>query len=102
MSTQLNGKVLFRLGVFAAFLTGAAPCLAASWNLPQDLRDENTKVEFLVDSTWHVVNGSTAGIRGRAWLQTPSDYRSIRAELRFPVGGFNTGNERRDRRLRGS
>ncbi|MBX7143471.1 MAG: YceI family protein [Oligoflexia bacterium] len=70
------------------------------WNLPKVLSDENTKVVFSVDTTWHTVHGKTGGIAGRAWLQDNKDPSSVKAEVKLPVRLFNTDSESRDKRLR--
>lgn len=69
------------------------------WNLPTSLTDANTEIRFEVDSTWHLVKGTTKNIQGRAWLNNPLDPTSIRAELTLPILGFNTDNSKRDRRM---
>lgn len=70
------------------------------WNLPQELNDQNLKIDFAVDSTWHLVEGATSSISGKAWLDNPQDFRSVRAEISLPVATFDTQNSRRDRRMR--
>jgi len=70
------------------------------WQLPCVLSDTNTKTIFEVDSTWHLVKGTTSGVEGRAWLADPRDPLSVRASLSFPVARFNTDWESRDARLR--
>jgi polyisoprenoid-binding protein YceI len=57
-------------------------------------------VHFKVDSTWHLVEGSTAGIEGNAWLADPTDELSVRATINFPVARFSTGGGMRDERMR--
>jgi len=74
--------------------------LAPQWSLPIDLSDANTTVRFSVDSTWHLVQGSTRNISGKAWLKNPADPRSVHGELSIPVGTFDTESSRRDARLR--
>jgi len=68
--------------------------------LPQRLSDQNTKVSFEVDSTWHLVKGETSGITGDLWLANPRDQLSVRAKLQIPVARFNTHGESRDERMR--
>jgi hypothetical protein len=70
------------------------------WQLPQKLSDANTSVCFQVDSTWHLVQGTTAGIEGNAWLAEPTDDLSVRATINFPVARFSTGGGMRDERMR--
>lgn len=70
------------------------------WELPQQLSDTNTTVTFEVDSTWHLIKGVTSQIDGRVWLADSKDPLSIRAQVRFPVVDFATGNDSRDERMR--
>ncbi len=70
------------------------------WQLPVELSDKNTTVSFEVDSTWHLVQGTTAQIFGRAWLTDSKDPLSVRALVEFPVEKFNTNNSTRDERMR--
>ena len=78
-------------------------CVAESaWNLPQDLGPSNTSLGFEVDTTWHTVHGVVHEVQGRAWLEAPADYRSIRVEVRMPVKSFDTDNTSRDEEMRES
>lgn len=91
--------------IFTIMLIMLVPLVAVleaqnTWNLPRDFNDTNTSIKFEVDSTWHLVKGATKGIHGSAWLQDPSDYASIRAELILPIGSFDTGSSSRDERMR--
>ncbi|MCB0358602.1 MAG: YceI family protein [Bdellovibrionales bacterium] len=81
-------------------LLHANVALAATWPLPQELNDTNTSVRFNVDSTWHLVEGSTSHIRGKIWLADPSDSRSIRADVHIPIAFFDTDSSSRDERMR--
>ena len=74
--------------------------LGPHWPLPLELSDANTTVGFTVDSTWHLVQGKTRNIQGRAWLENPQDAHSVRAELTLPVRLFDTDRASRDERLR--
>ncbi len=73
---------------------------AQVWELPLELNDRNTTVQFEVDSTWHLVHGETSGISGRCWLEEPGNPFSVRAEIHFPVARFDTASESRDERMR--
>ena len=70
------------------------------WNLPVELNDRTARVSFEVDSTWHLVSGTTRQITGRVWLDKPDDYSSVRADIALPVAGFDTENAMRDKRMR--
>ncbi len=70
------------------------------WFLPIELNDNNTKISFEVDSTWHRIHGKTSGIHGRLWLEESNDPGSIRGTISIPVGQFDTNNSSRDSRLR--
>ena len=82
---------------FVLFVNSA---YATPWNLPTDITNENTKVTFEVDSTWHLIEGSVKQISGRVWLQDELDDRSIKAKINFPIASFDTGNSSRDEELR--
>lgn len=73
---------------------------AETWNLPSDINDTNTKVNFEVDSTWHFIEGDTKKVSGKIWLEDPRDYSSVRASINLPVAEFNTDGESRDERMR--
>ena len=87
------------LSIFCSTLVFTTSVYADAWNLPSALNDNNTTVTFEVDSTWHLVHGTTRGVSGKVWLESPKDFRSIRAELSLPVKSFDTDSESRDERL---
>ena len=96
-----------KLGLFTTLVLVALmvnPVLAQSsasqWNLPVKISNTNTFVRFDVDTTWHVVEGNVGQPSGRIWLESATDPNSIRAELRFQVGSFDTGNGSRDKEMR--
>jgi polyisoprenoid-binding protein YceI len=68
--------------------------------MPYHLSDANTNVKFQVDSTWHKIVGKVKNFSGEAWLSNDKDPNSIRAKIIFPVVGFDTDNESRDKELR--
>ena len=72
----------------------------AVWIAPQDLGDNNTTVSFEVDSTWHLVEGTTSRVTGKVWLLNPEDPLSIQAEIHVPVVKFDTHNSMRDDKMR--
>lgn len=72
-----------------------------NWYLPLEINDLNTQVRFEVDSTWHLVKGSTGNVSGEAHLADENDPRSISASLSIPVASFDTDNSSRDEELRG-
>jgi polyisoprenoid-binding protein YceI len=73
---------------------------AKQWYLPQTLSDSNTKVSFEVDSTWHLVEGTTSHITGEASLLDPENPQSVIVELTLPVAHFDTDNSLRDSKMR--
>lgn len=81
-------------------LLGTTAYAGPKWNLPQQLSDKNTTVTFEVDSTWHLVEGKTAGVHGRVWLEDQADSNSINVEVSLPVTRFDTERESRDEKLR--
>lgn len=86
--------------VIALMLLSAAPTYAAPYTLPLTLDDSNTSVTFEVDSTWHLVKGSTAGISGTVWHEDTADPNAIAATISIPVQQFDTDNSDRDERMR--
>jgi polyisoprenoid-binding protein YceI len=60
------------------------------------------KIDFEVDSTWHLVHGTVRDLSGRVWLESASDPGSIRASLTIPVAALDTGRESRDDNMRDS
>lgn len=70
------------------------------WNLPMQASDANVKAAFEVDSTWHMVHGTTSSLTGKIWLENPADFSSVRATLHIPVSAFDTQRKSRDRRMR--
>lgn len=76
-----------------------AELVKAPWGLPQKLSDNNTTINFELDSTWHRVNGIATGIKGEVWLNELSDPRSVRGEITLPVGQMKTGNFSRDQKM---
>lgn len=97
-STTVLGALL--AWVLISTHSGIVPVQAQSWNLPAELNDTNTKVGFQVDSTWHLIHGTTKNLSGRAWLENESDPTSVRARVIFPVRAFDTDNSSRDSRMR--
>lgn len=79
--------------VFTANAFAAETALPAqsTWKLPVEVSDRNTKVQFDVDTTWHVVTGKTSNLTGRVFLADPQDPMSVQAEIHFPVKQFDTG-----------
>ena len=70
------------------------------WFLPTELSDQNTKVRFEVDSTWHLVEGSTKDLKGKAKLTNLNDPQSVQIEISLPVDQFDTDNSSRDKKLK--
>jgi polyisoprenoid-binding protein YceI len=71
-----------------------------SWFLPYTLNNHNTKINFVVDSTWHTVHGQADKITGKVWLKDIKYLNSIRASIEIPVNKLNTENTSRDRKMR--
>ncbi len=86
-------------GAFAQAEESAATD-AAHWYLPQKLTDQNLKVWFEVDSTWHMVEGKTANVQGQVSLIDENDARSISLQMSLPVASFDTDSSSRDERMR--
>lgn len=89
------------LPFLAALLVWPPDARAAEpWNLPQSISDANTTVTFTVDSTWHLVEGTTAGLHGFIRLADPADPLSLQIEVTLPVNRFDTDRASRDEKLR--
>jgi polyisoprenoid-binding protein YceI len=72
---------------------------ADTWNLPSSLNDSNTKVSFMVDSTWSEVNGTTKDLSGSVALRDRNDPLSIVVDLKIQVKTFDTDWDSRDEQL---
>lgn len=72
---------------------------ADTWNLPSTLHDSNTSVSFVVDSTWHTVNGTTKDLAGSIALKDKHDPLSIVVDLTIQVRTFDTDWDSRDEKL---
>ena len=72
---------------------------ADTWNLPAPLHDENTSVSFVVDSTWHTINGTTKGLAGSISLKEKQDPLSVVVDLKIQVRSFDTDWDSRDEML---
>lgn len=90
-------RIIILLTILSLFQTSS---YAETWNLPSEIDDTNTKVNFEVDSTWHFIEGDTKKISGKIWLEDPKDYSSVRASINLPVAEFDTDGESRDERMR--
>ncbi len=72
---------------------------ADTWNLPSALNDSNTKVSFVVDSTWQTINGTTKNLNGTIALKDKNDPLSIVVDLKIQVKTFDTDWDSRDEKL---
>ena len=70
------------------------------WNLPVSISDDNTTINFQLDTSLHLVKGLASGVSGKIWLENEDQPNSIRAEIRIPVAGFQTGNSNRDEKIK--
>ncbi len=75
-------------------------CSAQSWMPPGEVSAETVKINFEVDSTWHLIKGEIPEVSGKIWLDNKSDPTSIRANLVASVSSFDTDNSSRDKELR--
>ncbi len=92
-------KLLYTLLPLLLFASDALCQEAPTWKLPIEVNDSNTKVEFNVDTTWHVVTGKISGTSGFVKPGEAGIPRSIAAEIHFPVAKFDTGWDMRDESL---
>lgn len=72
---------------------------ADTWSLPSNINDSNTKVSFVVDSTWHTINGTTKDLDGSIGLSDKNDPLSIVVDLKIRVKTFDTDWDSRDDKL---
>ncbi len=92
--------VLFSLLLFIPQYSSAqAP---QTWDLPLIVNDTNTKVQFDVDTTWHIVTGHVSNISGNISLADSTNPLSINSEIHFPVKSFDTGWGMRNESLQDS
>jgi polyisoprenoid-binding protein YceI len=96
MNKVLLTSIATLLSVVPAAPRGA---VADTWNLPSPLNDSNTKVSFVVDSTWHTINGTTKDLKGSVVLKDKSDPLSIVVDLKIQVKTFDTDWDSRDEKL---
>jgi polyisoprenoid-binding protein YceI len=82
------------------FLLSASSVYAQTWTPPAEVSSETVKINFEVDSTWHLIEGDVPKVSGRIWLESKSDPTSIRGELKAEVAAFDTDNGSRDKELR--
>ncbi len=84
---------------FVSFYASAQSANADTWKLPSPLDDSNTKVSFMVDSTWQTVNGTTKNLNGSVVLRDKNDPLSIVVDLKIQVKTFDTDWDSRDEKL---
>lgn len=82
--------------LFLTQLTDAQAESITNWDLPLKVSDQNTTVNFEVDTTWHVVYGKISNATGTVSLSDPNDSLSVVSEFHFPVASFETGWSARD------
>ena len=96
MNKVLFASIATILSVISATPRGA---IADTWNLPNPLNDSNTKVSFVVDSTWHTINGTTRNINGSVTLKDKNDPLSIVVDVKIQVKTLDTDWDSRDEQL---
>ena len=87
------------MALFLALVFGARLSVADTWDLPSPLNDTNTKVSFVVDSTFHTINGTTKNLQGMVSLKDTHDPLSIVVDLKIQVKTFDTDWDSRDEKL---
>lgn len=93
----MRGSLYLLIALRTAIISTSAA--AQSWVLPAQLNDSNTTVSFEVDSTWHLVEGTTSKISGFVRQRDPTDPLSIEVDLVVPVASFDTDWDARDEKL---
>lgn len=96
---QLLIAAVIGLGGFPAVAVADGTAAPYAW-LPYQLSDQNTKVEFEIDSTWHLIHGGTSKVSGKIEQRKSGEPATLLIEAHFPVRMFDTDNESRDERLR--
>ncbi len=89
---------MHKLGLILFFC--ASTVCAQTWTPPAEVNSETVKINFQVDSTWHLIEGEVPNVSGRIWLERKSDPTSIRGDLKAEVAAFDTDNGSRDKELR--
>lgn len=92
--------ILILLAGCLTLLDASSPVQADTWNLPQRITSDNTKITFEVDSTWHLIEGKANQVDGEVWLSDPKDFRTVRARVTVPVERLDTDNGSRDSKMR--
>ena len=92
---QFFALCLLPFGAFAADKAALSP-----YQLPIEINDHNATIRFEVDTTWHMVHGTTSKITGKVWQTDSKDPASISAAVRVPVSAFDTQSNSRDEKLR--
>jgi polyisoprenoid-binding protein YceI len=72
----------------------------SSWYLPQKIDTNNTKLDFELDTTWHMLNGKVLDFSGDVMLENAEDPSSVKISLKVPVGKMDTDNGMRDDKMR--
>jgi polyisoprenoid-binding protein YceI len=78
---------------------GSTLTRADTWNLPSPINDSNTSVSFVLDSTWHTINGTTKDLVGSITLKDKRDPLSIVVDLTIKVQTIKTDWDGRDETL---
>jgi flavin-dependent dehydrogenase/polyisoprenoid-binding protein YceI len=73
-----------------------------SWGLPITLSDKNAKINFEVDSTWHLVKGTTKNISGSVANDSDGNGKAnqLKISVLIPVKDFDTDSSMRDDKMR--
>ena len=94
MNSKFRNRLLLILSVVVlgawTRVAGAQEAIK-TWSLPLQVNDENTKVTFKVDTTWHWVHGKTKGLSGKVTLADQADPMSILSQIRIPANTIDTG-----------
>jgi polyisoprenoid-binding protein YceI len=86
----MNKKIFLSL-VGLTVSVSSVQAETSPWALPLTINDQNTKVAFDVDTTWHVVYGKVSGLSGNVALSDASNMMSVTSDIHIPVKTFDTG-----------
>lgn len=89
--------LLFRLLLIVLILPSSA--LGDPWNLPNHLSDQNTLIQFEVDSNFQLIEGETNKMQGQVWLNDERNPFSVNSELTLPVSAIRTRSRSNDSTL---
>ena len=71
----------FLLALLSQTLFAVLTCIAAPWNLPQQLTDQNMSIKFEVHAPWNILDGIANEVSGKISLLNNKDPGSLLADI---------------------